>query len=169
MREITLSDKISLRFRLNGAPVETTASAGTSLTRVLRDVLFMTETKIGCETGRCGACMVLMNGKAANSCLVMAWQADGAEIVTSAGLDALPVTQVVREALAEESAFQCGYCAPGFVISLVALLTDNPHATREEIMTALDGNICRCTGYHSILRGAALAAARVAGRTSDTQ
>lgn len=169
MTDIMSDEEISLRFRLNGAPVDTTATAGTSLTRLLRDTLSATETKIGCEAGRCGACMVLMNGQAANSCLVMAWQAEGAEIVTGAGLDALPVTAVVREALAEESAFQCGYCAPGFVISLVALLSENPNATRDDIMTALEGNICRCTGYHSILRGATLAASRVAGKTLDMQ
>ena len=169
MTDIMADETISLRFRLNGEPVETTATADTSLTRVLRDTLSATETKIGCEAGRCGACMVLMNGHAANSCLVMAWQVDGAEIVTGAGLDALQVTAVVREALAEESAFQCGYCAPGFVISLVALLTENPNAARDDIMTALEGNICRCTGYHSILRGATLAASRVAGKTLDIQ
>lgn len=169
MTDMLAEDRISLRFRLNGEPVETTATAGASLTRVLRDTLFQTETKIGCEAGRCGACMVLMNGRAANSCLVMAWQAEGADIVTGAGLDALPVTSIVREALAEESAFQCGYCAPGFVVSLVALLTENPNATRDDIMTALEGNICRCTGYHSILRGAALAASRIAGKTLDMQ
>jgi len=156
------SDRIALRFRLNGEYIETMATADASLTRLLRDTLFRTETKIGCETGRCGACMVLMNGLAINSCLVMAWQADGTDIVTGAGLDALPVTAIVREALAEESAFQCGYCAPGFVVSLVALFTDNPQANRDDIMTALEGNICRCTGYHSILRGATLAARRIA-------
>ncbi len=166
MSTILATDVIPLRFRLNGEPVETTATAETSLTRVLRDTLSRTETKVGCEAGRCGACMVLMNGRPANSCLVMAWQADGAEIVTGAGLDALPITNTVRQALAEESAFQCGYCAPGFVISLVGLLTENPRATRDDIMTALEGNICRCTGYHSILRGAELAAARVAGMAS---
>jgi len=169
MKDMHAEDKIPLRFRLNGEPVETTVTADASLTRVLRDTLSATETKIGCEAGRCGACMVLMNGHAANSCLVMAWQADGAEIVTGAGLDTLPVAAIVREALAEESAFQCGYCAPGFVISLVALLNENPQAMREDIMTSLEGNICRCTGYHSILRGATLAASRVAGKTLDMQ
>ncbi|WP_346897627.1 (2Fe-2S)-binding protein [uncultured Roseibium sp.] len=166
MSTLLSTDVIALRFRLNGEDVETTATAETSLTRVLRDTLFKTETKIGCEAGRCGACMVLMNGRPANSCLVMAWQAEGAEIVTGAGLDALPVTRIVRQSLAEDSAFQCGYCAPGFVISLVGLLTENPQATREDVMTALEGNICRCTGYHSILRGAMLAAARVAEMAS---
>jgi carbon-monoxide dehydrogenase small subunit len=169
MTDVLADERISLRFQLNGEPVETIATADTSLTRVLRDTLSATETKIGCEAGRCGACMVLMNGQAANSCLVMAWQAEGAEIVTGAGLDALPATAIVRKALAEESAFQCGYCAPGFVISLVALLSDNPQATRDDIMTALEGNICRCTGYHSILRGAMLAASRIADKTLDKQ
>jgi len=166
MTPMLSTEVIPLRFRLNGETVETHVTAEASLTRVLRDTLMKTDTKIGCEAGRCGACMVLMNGRPANSCLVMAWQAEGAEIVTGAGLNALPVTQIVRQALAEESAFQCGYCAPGFVISLVGLLSENPAATREDILTALEGNICRCTGYHSILRGALLAAARVAGQTT---
>ena len=157
-------DTITVRFRLDGERVEMTAPAETSLTHFLRDALFRTETKIGCEVGRCGACMVLMNGQAINSCLVMAWQAEGSDIVTVAGLDALPEAFIVRQALAEESAFQCGYCAPGFVVSLVALFVTNPQASREDILTALEGNICRCTGYHSILRGALLAAARMKDR-----
>ncbi|MCL4148120.1 UNVERIFIED_CONTAM: hypothetical protein GTU68_000120 [Idotea baltica] len=164
MIEIHADKPIALKFTLNGEPVETTAPAGASLTRVLRDTLHRTETKIGCEAGRCGACMVLMNRKPVNSCLVMAWQAEGTEIITGSGLEALAVTGTVRQALAEESAFQCGYCAPGFVISLVALLTENPKATRDDLMTVLEGNICRCTGYHSILRGAELAATRVANQ-----
>lgn len=162
------SNKATLRFRLDGESVEIVAPADASLTRVLRDTLLRTETKIGCEIGRCGACMVLMDGKPVNSCLVMAWQAEGTEIVTGSGLGALPATAIVRQALAEESAFQCGYCAPGIVISLVALFTDNPGARREEIMTALEGHICRCTGYHAILRGAERAAARITENGEDT-
>lgn len=162
MSEVLATDTVSLRFTLNGEPVETTACAETSLTRVLRDILFQTETKIGCEAGRCGACMVLIDGKPMNSCLFMAWQAEGVQVITGAGLDALPATAIVRQALAEESSFQCGYCAPGMVISLVGLLSENPKASRDDIMTALEGNLCRCTGYHSILRGAELAAARIA-------
>jgi carbon-monoxide dehydrogenase small subunit len=158
---------ITLRFNLDGAEVEVGAPADASLTRILRDTLARTETKIACEVGRCGACMVLMDGSAVNSCLVMAWQVDGAEIVTGAGLGALPVTALVRQALAEESAFQCGYCAPGVVVALVGLFTENPAANREDIMTALEGNICRCTGYHSILRGAERAAALIAAKEED--
>ncbi|TYC58994.1 (2Fe-2S)-binding protein [Rhodobacterales bacterium] len=172
MSELLSTDTLSIAFTLNGEAIETTAPAEISLTRILRDVLFRTETKIGCEIGRCGACMVLMNGQAINSCLVMAWQVDGAEIITGAGLEKLPITGIVRQALAEESSFQCGYCAPGFVISLVALLSEEPDATNDDLMTALEGNICRCTGYHSILRGAKLAAARVrdfGARTSAAQ
>jgi carbon-monoxide dehydrogenase small subunit len=161
------SHAVVLRFHLDGEPVEIAAPADASLTRVLRDTLSRTETKIGCEVGRCGACMVLMDGKPVSSCLILAWQVDGARIITGAGLSALPATAIVRQALAEESAFQCGYCAPGIVISLVALFTDNPKAGREDIMTALEGHLCRCTGYHSILRGAELAAARVAAQEED--
>ena len=165
MIETIETETITVSFRLDGEAVSAKAAADASLTRILRDTLALTETKIGCEIGRCGACMVLMDGKPVNSCLVMAWQAEGVEILTAAGLDTLPATQIVRTALAEESAFQCGYCAPGFVVSLVALLEENPSADREDILSALEGNICRCTGYHSILRGAMLAASRVAAAT----
>ncbi|WP_157015577.1 (2Fe-2S)-binding protein [Mesorhizobium xinjiangense] len=161
MTHVAANETITVRLHLNGEELEATVPADASLTRLLRDRLGRTETKIGCEVGRCGACMVLMDGQAVNSCLIMAWRADGAEIVTAAGLDELPVTKTVRQSLAEESAFQCGYCAPGFVVSLVALLTQNPDAGRDDILTALEGNICRCTGYHSILRGALLAADRI--------
>ena len=161
------SRELTIRFTLNAEPVTASVAPDLSLTHILRDHLNLTDTKVGCDIGRCGACMVLMNGQAANSCLVMAWQAEGATIVTGAGLEALPQTAIVRQALAEESAFQCGYCAPGFVISLVALFEKTPDASREEIMTALEGNICRCTGYHSILRGAELAAKRLG--TSSTE
>ena len=110
--------------------------------------------------------MVLVDGKPANACLTMAFQAEGSEIITTEGLEAAePLAATIRAALAAENAFQCGYCAPGFVISLVALLKDNPDAGEDEIRRGLEGNICRCTGYHSIIRGA-LSAARMLKETT---
>jgi carbon-monoxide dehydrogenase small subunit len=110
--------------------------------------------------------MVLWNGRAVNSCLLMAWQLEGGEIVTPEGLDAIPEARVVKAALGEENAFQCGYCAPGFVVTLTALLCEDALAGEPEIRRALAGNICRCTGYHSILRGALHAVALLAKEKS---
>ncbi|WP_250958136.1 (2Fe-2S)-binding protein [Rhizobium sp. CG5] len=149
---------LCLDLMLNGQHVIVTTSPDQRLTEILRDQRHQTATKLACGIGRCGACTVLMNGKPVNACLVMAWQLDGATIVTAEGLDALPEAIIVRDALAEENAFQCGYCAPGFSVVLTALLIANPDADEADIRAGLEGNLCRCTGYHSIIRGALLAA-----------
>ena len=157
---------MTIRFTLNGVPRSLHCAPETPLLRLLRDDLAMTATKEACSIGRCGACMVLVDGKPANACLTMAFQAEGSEIITTEGLEAAePLAATIRAALAAENAFQCGYCAPGFVISLVALLKDNPDAGEDEIRRGLEGNICRCTGYHSIIRGA-LSAARMLKETT---
>lgn len=161
MREPAANSCITARFRLNGREREVEAPADTRLVELLREEFGMMSAKAGCNVGRCGSCMVLMAGEPVNACLTMAWQLDGADIVSPEGLDALPVARIVREALTEEVAFQCGYCAPGFTIALTSLLTQNPDADEAAIRRALEGNICRCTGYLSILRGAALAGERV--------
>ena len=140
-------------FRLNGTDVEIHVAPDARLSTILRDELGLFATKIACAIGRCGACMVLMDGRAVNACLLMVWQIDGAAIVTAEGMNDW-LTALVRQSLADENAFQCGYCAPGVVTSLVALLANRPYASEEDIRTALEGNLCRCTGYHSILRGA---------------
>lgn len=148
-------------FTLNGKPVTVDCQPETRLADILRDRLTLTGTKIACSVGRCGACTVLVGGKAVNGCLIMAWQIEDADIVTVEGLDAHPLGPAIRAGLEEENAFQCGYCAPGFSIALTALLTENPDAGEEEIRAGLEGNICRCTGYHSIIRGALNAARRI--------
>ena len=149
-----------LSFRLNGETTNVQVSAETRLADILRDQLSLTATKIACGIGRCGACTVLMNGQTVNSCLIMAWQLQDAEIVSPEGIDAFDAAHVVKSALAEENSFQCGYCAPGFMMALTALFIEQPGATHADILAALEGNICRCTGYHSIIRGALNAAAR---------
>ncbi|OMC79938.1 xanthine dehydrogenase subunit E [Paenibacillus odorifer] len=121
------------------------------LLKVIREDLELTGTKRSCEIGRCGACMVLVDGRPVNSCLVMAYQCSGAEITTIEGLSEVGLHPVQR-AFLEEGGFQCGYCTPGMVISVVALLEENPHPTQAEVEEALSGNICRCTGYGGILR-----------------
>lgn len=144
----------AIRFNLNGRAREISVPADRRLIDVLREDLDATSGKKACGIGRCGACMVLRDGIPANACLLMMWQVEGTDIVTPEGLDALPESAFVRQGLIEENAFQCGYCAPGFTITLTALLREIADPTEADIRDALAGNLCRCTGYHSIIRGA---------------
>jgi carbon-monoxide dehydrogenase small subunit len=155
---------MTIGFTLNGQPQSLACQPDRTLAQVLRNDMGLTATKEACSIGRCGACLVLIDGKATNACLTMAFQLEGTAVVTTEGLDNDPLAELVRSALAEENAFQCGYCAPGFVMALVALLKENPAPGEENIRAGLEGNICRCTGYHSIIRGA-LAAARMVQET----
>lgn len=157
------------RFSLNGTAGRCTAPAERRLVQILRDEFGLTAARSACGIGRCGACMVLFNGRPANSCLLMAWQIDGTDIVTAEGLDALPEARIVKAALAQENAFQCGYCAPGFVVTLTALLRERVTVSETDIRRALEGNICRCTGYHSILRGALRAVEVLVARAGPSQ
>lgn len=156
---------MTIGFTLNGEARSLNCASEKPLAQILRDDLHMTATKEACSIGRCGACIVLINGRMANSCLTMAFQLEGADVVTTEGLDNNPLAATIRRALAEENAFQCGYCAPGFVMALVALLRENPDPGEDDIRKGLEGNICRCTGYHSIIRGA-LTAARMIQETA---
>ncbi|MCD2172440.1 (2Fe-2S)-binding protein [Rhizobium sp. C4] len=155
---------MTIGFTLNGEARAITCPPETPLVTLLRDNMAMTATKEACSIGRCGACLVLIDGKTANACLTMAFQLEGATVITTEGLDADPLAATIRKALAAENAFQCGYCAPGFVMALVALLKENPSPSEDDIRKGLEGNICRCTGYHSIIRGA-LSAARMVQET----
>jgi carbon-monoxide dehydrogenase small subunit len=150
---------MTITFTLNGKTVSLDCPPDLPLATILRDHLGQTGTKIACGIGRCGACLALVDGKAINTCLTLAWRIEGAVIVTVEGLDDLPEGRILREALIAENAFQCGYCAPGFSIALLARLRDDPDADEAAIRAGLEGNLCRCTGYHSILRGALAAAA----------
>jgi len=144
-----------LRFNLNGIPTE--IAPDTMLLAHLRETLGATATKTGCDIGRCGACTVLRDGTAINACLVMGWQIAGSEITTIEGLETHPAGKVLIAAMETENGFQCGYCAPGVMMTLAGLLSGNATPDDAIIAEALEGNICRCTGYHSILRGARLA------------
>ena len=159
---------MTVSFILNGAPVAIDCLPDSRLIDILRDQLMLTGSKQACSIGRCGACMILLDGKAINACLLMAFQLDGRHVITVEGLDAHPLGKAVRAGLIEENAFECGYCAPGFSIALVALLSENPQAGEDEIRSGFEGNICRCTGYHSILRGALNAARRIRDDTPAT-
>jgi carbon-monoxide dehydrogenase small subunit len=145
-------------FRLNGRPVSVSAPPAYTLLEVLREKLDVTGPKEDCGKGECGACTVLMNGRTVLSCLVLISQADGAEIVTSEGFmkDGLP--DHVQKAFIDNGAVQCGHCIPGFIVSTEALLTRNPNPSIAQIKTALAGNLCRCTGYASIIRAVQKAA-----------
>lgn len=149
------------RLTVNGAPVEAAIEARLTLADLLRDELGLTGTHLACEHGVCGACTVLLDGDAVRSCLVLAVQAEGREVRTVEGLADGDQLAPVQQAFWEAHGFQCGFCTPGFVMTTVALLEENPTADEAEIREALSGNICRCTGYQSIVDGVLLAVRRL--------
>jgi aerobic carbon-monoxide dehydrogenase small subunit len=141
-----------IQFNLNGKDVRVEAPADTSLLALLRDNLNLTGTKEGCGIGECGACSVLLDGRLVNSCLTLAAQADGREVVTIEGVcepDGSPSD--LQEAFIHYGAVQCGFCIPGMVLAGEALLAGNPRPNRREIREAIAGNLCRCTGYQQIV------------------
>jgi carbon-monoxide dehydrogenase small subunit len=147
-------------LRVNGRQHHVALEPHVTLLRALRELGY-TDVKNGCEKGDCGACAVLLNGKAVNSCLVLAWQAEGAEIITDAGLGSLDHPHLLQEAFADLGGVQCGYCTPGMIISAKALLDRDPDPDEEAIRQALSGNLCRCTGYGPIVDAVKTAAARL--------
>ena len=132
-----------------------------TLLYVLREVLHLTGTKFGCGTGDCGACKVLIDGKAQNSCTLLARNAQGKQIITIEGVSQGSKLHPVQQAFVDSGAIQCGFCTPGMVICAIALLNTNPDPTKEEIVEALGNNICRCTGYKKIIEAIQLAARRM--------
>ena len=145
-------------LRVNRRPVECDVDPSLRLLDLLRDRLHLTGTKEGCGEGECGACTVLLDGRPVNSCLVLAAQADGKDVVTVEGLSVEGRLHPVQQAFVETGAVQCGFCTPGFVVSAAALLQANPSPSDEEIRTALEGNLCRCTGYTKIVEAVRRAA-----------
>ena len=138
---------------INGSHHVLDIEARRTLADVLREEVGLTGTHLGCEHGVCGACTILLDGQPARACLMLAVQADGAEIITIEGLADGDEMHPVQRAMKEAMAFQCAFCAPGFLMSTVALLEENPHPSAEEIRKELSGNLCRCTGYQSIIAG----------------
>jgi aerobic-type carbon monoxide dehydrogenase small subunit (CoxS/CutS family) len=137
---------------VNGRAYDRTVSVRLSLADFLRDHLHLTGTHLGCEHGVCGACTISLNGRSARSCLTFAVQADGCEIVTIEGLRGEDGTRhPIQQLFLENFALQCGYCTPGFLITALELLRDNPKPTEHEVREALSGNICRCSGYQAIV------------------
>jgi carbon-monoxide dehydrogenase small subunit len=149
----------SIELTLNGAAVRATVESHETLLSVLRQRLAATEVKSGCERGDCGACAVLLDGRAINSCLALAVQADGRTVTTVRGLGTPEAPHPLQTTFIELGAAQCGICIPGMLVTLYAVLAERPAASRQEIREAIGGNLCRCTGYHKIV-DAALAAAR---------
>ncbi len=148
----------TLEMNVNGRPISLEVNGLRTLVDVLREDLGLVGTKIGCREGECGACTVLLDGRAVNACLIPAMHALGRSVVTIEGVGSLDAPHPVQQAIAEGGGVQCGYCTPGFVMSAVALLEHNPHPTVDQVRETIAGNLCRCTGYKrivaSILRAA---------------
>jgi aerobic carbon-monoxide dehydrogenase small subunit len=142
-----------ITLTVNGEPEQVDVPSNLTLLGLLREKLALTGTKNGCTAGECGACTVLMNGEPVNSCMVLAVECDGAEIITVEGLARDGRLDPVQQALIEAGGVQCGFCTPGVLITARALLDRNPHPNEEEIREALVGNLCRCTGYVRIIQG----------------
>jgi len=150
---------VKLTVSVNGSEVAAEVPDRTLLVHFLRDVAGLTATNVGCDTSSCGACTVLLDGLSVKSCTLLAAQADGSEVLTAEGLaNGSGELHPVQRAFHAEHGLQCGFCTPGMVMAAVSLLEENPAPTEQEVRTALEGNICRCTGYHNIVR-AVLAAA----------
>ncbi|MBA3451419.1 MAG: (2Fe-2S)-binding protein, partial [Chloroflexia bacterium] len=137
---------------VNGVERHGDVEPRTLLVQYLRESLTLTGTHVGCETSQCGACTVLMDGQAVKSCTILAVQADGASVTTIEGLAPAGTLHPMQKAFWDEHGVQCGFCTPGMVLSAVALLADDPDPSEEAIRHGLEGNICRCTGYHNIVR-----------------
>ncbi|ELR64888.1 Xanthine dehydrogenase iron-sulfur subunit [Photobacterium marinum] len=154
---------MKIEFFLNNELVEVDADPMQSLLNTLRGDLNKTATKEGCGEGECGACSVLFNGKLVNSCMMPIAQAEGAQVMTLEGLRQTEKGQCVIDALLEAKGVQCGFCTPGMVLALYALLETNARPTEQEIRTAISGNLCRCTGYGMIVEAARIAAEKGEG------
>jgi carbon-monoxide dehydrogenase small subunit len=144
--------KIHVNTRINAENVEFLCEPRQSLLEALRDILFLTGTKEGCNNGNCGACSVIMNGRLVNSCVVMAAEAEGAEVTTIEGIAQNGQLHPLQTAFLEHAALQCGICTPGFIVAAKALLDRDPDPSEDEIRLWLAGNLCRCTGYDKIIR-----------------
>lgn len=154
---------MEISLSVNGRGVSAEVEPRTLLVHLLREQLRLTGTHVGCETGYCGACTVHVNGAAVKSCTMLAVQADGADIVTIEGLASNGDLHPVQEGFWERHGLQCGYCTPGMIMSAVALLNKNDNPTESEIRHGIEGNLCRCTGYHNIVRAVEYAGATIRG------
>jgi carbon-monoxide dehydrogenase small subunit len=153
---------MKISMSVNGKPVSAEVEARTLLVNYIREHLRLTGTHVGCDTSQCGACTIHLNGQAVKSCNILAMQAEGADIVTIEGLAQADGTlHPMQEAFREHHGLQCGFCTPGMVMSAVDLVNHHPNPSEETIRAELDGNLCRCTGYHNIVKAVQAASAKM--------
>ncbi|EHI97727.1 Xanthine dehydrogenase [Clostridium sp. DL-VIII] len=145
-----MTEKVQIQFTLNQKKVSLEVAANRRAVDVIREDLDLIGTKIGCGEGDCGACTIIIDGKTANSCLVMAPQLDGKDVMTIEGLGTYDKLHELQQSFINEGAVQCGFCTPGMLLSAKVLLDNNPKPNRQEIMESISGNLCRCTGYEKI-------------------
>lgn len=150
--------KLDVELTVNGEKHKLEVGSQERLLDTLREQLKLTGTKEGCSVGECGACTVIVDDQAVNSCMVLTAQVDGSEIITVEGLETKSGLHPLQKAFIEKQAVQCGFCTPGMLMSALALLNTNPEPSQEEIKTALEGNLCRCTGYQQIIDAVEMAA-----------
>ena len=156
-------EKINVSIKVNGKNETLSVEPRTLLVHALREHLEYTGAHIGCSSSHCGACTVDMNGKSVKSCTIFAPQAEGADILTVEGIGTPDKLHVIQEMFKEHHGLQCGYCTPGMVMSSIKLVENNPNISEEEIRKGLEGNICRCTGYHNIVKSIKQAASVMGG------
>ena len=150
---------MKISVTVNGTVHESDVEPRTLLVHYIRETLGLTGTNIGCDTSSCGACSIHLDGEAVKSCTVLAVQADGASLTTIEGMATDGVLHPMQEAFRQNHGLQCGYCTPGMVMAATSLLKENPHPTEEEVRIGLEGNLCRCTGYHNIVKSVLACAA----------
>ena len=153
----------TVSLTVNGKVMSAEASADTLLVNFIRENLGMTGTHVGCDTSQCGACVVMVNGDSVKSCTMLAVQAEGAEVTTVEGLASNGDLHPMQQAFHDNHALQCGFCTPGMLISSIDLVTKHPDASEAEIRHGLEGNLCRCTGYHNIVKAVQAGAAGMKG------
>ena len=161
------NNSYNLRFTLNGEKKSLDIDAGISALELLRDVLDLKGTKEGCGIGECGACTIVVDGRAVNACLMFAAQLDGRTVLTVEGLGEPDELHPIQQSFSDHHSVQCGFCTPGLLMSTQAMLAENPNPSRAEIVKAVAGNLCRCTGYQSIVAGIEDAAGRCRKETRE--
>ncbi|GEM85860.1 (2Fe-2S)-binding protein [Meiothermus granaticius] len=161
-----MADKATVHITVNGQPHTSEVEPRLLLVHYLREHLGLTGTHVGCDTSQCGACTVHLDGQAVKSCTVFAVQADGSSVTTIEGIGAMGHLHPVQEGFWEMHGLQCGFCTPGMIMAAADLLNHNPNPSEEEIRHGLEGNYCRCTGYHNIVRAVQYAADKMSGKKS---
>jgi carbon-monoxide dehydrogenase small subunit len=164
-----MSRTVPVRLDVNGVEHQLEVEPRLLLVHALRDELGLTGTHVGCDTSNCGACTVHLDGRAVKSCTVLAVQADGATVTTIEGMGSEGNLHALQEAFWNEHGLQCGYCTPGMIMAAAGLLAENPDPTEWEVRHALEGNLCRCTGYHNIVKSVLSAAKAMSGAEAGVQ